>query len=176
MRQIVFLAFICIVTSCSEYLSSQENEHAFTIENINGFEVKLDAQLNADCKGLIVKVIESMVYVEGDCFLMGKNGDRTSDMPAHYVRVSDYYICKIELTSESFNTIMHTNKSYLSRDDWQVFIECINNFTGLTFDFPTEAQWEYAAKGGKQTKGYLYSGSNNLDEVRCSCNRNQLIQ
>ena len=168
MRQIVFLVFICGVISCSKYLSFQEKDHAFSIENINGFEVKLNSQLSDKSKDLIVRIIESMVYIEGDCFLMGKNGDRTSDMPAHYVRVSDYYICKIELTVQSYNTIMNTKEYYLSRDDWQLFIEYVNNLTGLIFDFPTEAQWEYAAKGGKLTKGYLYSGSNDLDKVRCS--------
>lgn len=168
MRKLVFLAFAYIVISCSKYLSDEQDKHMFTIENINGFEVKLEDQLSSESRKMIINIIESMVYVEGDCFLMGKNANRTSDRPAHYVRVSDYYICKLELTYQNYNTILNTKGQYLSREDWQLFIEYLNNTTGLAFDFPTEAQWEYAAKGGKLTKGYLYSGSNNLDEVRCS--------
>lgn len=168
MRFFVYFTFTCMVMSCSEFLPYEQNEHSYILESINGFEVKLDTQLDPESKELIIDMVESMVYVEGGCFLMGKNAGRISDIPSHYVRVSDYYICKFELTHQSYNTIMNTNRKYLSRDDWQFFIEYVNKSTGLIFDFPTEAQWEYAAKGGKLTKGYLYSGSNDLNEVRCA--------
>lgn len=168
MRYFVYITFTCLVISCSECLPYEQNEHSYILDSINGFEVKLDTQLDSESKALIIDIVESMVFVEGECFLMGKNAGRISDMPSHYVRVSDYYICKFELTPQSYNTIMNTNRKYLSRDDWQFFIEYVNNSTGLRFDFPTEAQWEYAAKGGKLTKGYIYSGSNELDKVRCS--------
>ena len=54
---------------------------------------------------------------------------------------------------------------YVSWDDCQEFIEKLNSLTGKQFRLPTEAEWEYAARGGKYSRGYMYSGSNNADEV-----------
>ncbi len=122
-----------------------------------------------------------MVYVEGGAFMMGANDDDThtgvfeDEKPAHNVVLEDFYIGKFEVTQELWKTIMDTNPSrfkgndfpveFLSWNDCQSFIEKLNALTGKEFALPTESQWEYAARGGVLSKGYKYSGSDNINEV-----------
>lgn len=87
----------------------------------------------------------------------------------------DYYIGKYEVTQALWNVVMDSKystndgdllpKNYVSWNDCQEFIEKLNKITGLKFRLPTEAEWEYAARGGKKSKRYLYSGSNNVLDV-----------
>lgn len=86
-----------------------------------------------------------------------------------------YYIGKFEVTQAQWTAIMDSNPSYDIGDDIAVhqvsynmclqFVEGLNKKTGLTFSMPTEAQWEFAARGGVNSKGYMYAGSNDLAEV-----------
>ena len=89
--------------------------------------------------------------------------------------LSDYYIGETEVTQELWQAVMGNNpskfKGYnhpvekVSWKDCQAFIQKLNEVTGQTFRLPTEAEWEYAARGGNKSKGYKYSGSNNLNDV-----------
>ena len=118
-----------------------------------------------------------MVYVEGGTFNMGSNdSDAESDeKPVHRVTLSDYYIGETEVTQELWEVVMKSNPSSfkgsdkpvesVSWDDCQEFIQRLNHLTGLNFDLPTEAEWEYAARGGNKSRGYKYSGSNIVDDV-----------
>lgn len=123
-----------------------------------------------------------MVYVSGGTFMMGATAEqvgdaRESEYPVHKVTLSDYYIGKTEVTQELWETVMGYNPSseYFIGDnlpvndvswyDCQEFIKKLNKLTGMTFRLPTEAEWEYAARGGSKSKGYKYSGSNNIDKV-----------
>lgn len=121
-----------------------------------------------------------MVYVEGGSFIMGseKPNDKygKDEYPAHRVTVSNYYIGKYEITQEQWMAVMNgENPSHYKGDNLPVenitfynaveFLRNLNDLTGLEFDFPTEAEWEYAARGGINSKNYIYSGSNNPDEV-----------
>lgn len=124
-------------------------------------------------------LINNMVYVHGGTFMMGSNDysiDGSSDeRPVHEVTVSDFYIGRYEVTQHEWKTIMGRNPSYfkgenrpvdyISWGDVNDFIKRLRSLTGLNFRFPTEAEWEFAAKGGNRSKGYIYSGSNNPDEV-----------
>jgi formylglycine-generating enzyme required for sulfatase activity len=126
------------------------------------------------------RLISNMVYVEGGTFMMGATSEQGSDVysdekPVHYVTLSNYYIGKYEVTQAEWQAVMGSNPSRFKGDnkpvenvswnDCQTFISKLNAKTGLKFRLPTEAEWEYAARGGNKSKGYKYSGSNNVDEV-----------
>jgi len=130
---------------------------------------------------IIQNLIANMVYVEGGTFNMGATSEQGRDAnsdekPPHQVTLSSFYICKFEVTQALWKVVMGTNPSYykgnsllpienVSWDNCQEFIRKLNAMTGKHFRLPTEAEWEYAARGGKRSKGYIYAGSNNLDEV-----------
>lgn len=119
-----------------------------------------------------------MITVPGGTFRMGaSNADyvEENEQPAHNVSVSKFYIGETEVTQELWEAVMGSNPSSLkgaqlpvhnvSWDDCQEFINKLNDVTGLWFSLPTEAEWEFAARGGNKTLDYLYSGSNNIGDV-----------
>ncbi|MGM9808087.1 MAG: formylglycine-generating enzyme family protein [Candidatus Onthomorpha sp.] len=130
-----------------------------------------------------VKGVEfKMIKVEGGTFSMGATSEQTNydddEKPVHSVTLSDYYIGETEVTQELWVAVMGSNPSVfkgdnqrpvekVSWDDCQEFIKELNRLTGKEFRLPTEAEWEYAARGGKYSKDYAYqySGSNDADEV-----------
>lgn len=135
-----------------------------------------EAQGEFEVKGVKFK----MVKVEGGTFMMGATEEQGTDAfdrekPVHQVTLSDYYIGETVVTQELWMAVMGNNPSYWKVDDlpvemvsWedaQEFIEKLNRETGREFRLPTEAEWEYAARGGNKSQGYKYSGSDNLDEV-----------
>ena len=134
----------------------------------------------------------NMILVEGGTFTMGATAEQTgaasNESPAHQVTLSDYYIGETEVTQALWKVITgyspfpdpdgdiwrwtediglgDTYPAYwISYEDVQNFITMLNVQTGVTFRMPTEAEWEYAARGGNQSKGYLYSGSNTIGNV-----------
>ena len=128
--------------------------------------VSLSAELN--------KLINNMVYVSGGTFIMG--GDESSDQtPTHSVTLSSYYICKYEVTQALWRAVMGSNPSKFKGDnlpveqvswnDCQTFINRLNSYTGRNFRLPTEAEWEFAARGGNYSRRYKYSGSNYIGDV-----------
>jgi formylglycine-generating enzyme required for sulfatase activity len=117
-----------------------------------------------------------MVYVKGGTFQMGSNDGDSDEKPVHTVTVSDFYIGKYEVTQKQWREIMGNNPSnfkncdncpveMVSWNDVQEFIKKLNQKTGKNYRLPTEAEWEYAARGGSQSRGYKYAGSNNIGEV-----------
>ncbi len=120
----------------------------------------------------------------------GENYDSEAcgnEQPVHNVTLSDYYIGETEVTQVLWEAVMGTTvaqqqkrrtnfppvervasydpMAYITWNDCQVFIKNLNQLTGMTFRLPTEAEWEYAARGGNKSRGYKYSGSNTIDEV-----------
>lgn len=138
----------------------------------NGVVTDADGNVVATVNGVDFK----MIKVEGGTFTMGEG------KKAHEVTLSEYYIGEFEVTQELWEAVMGSNPSYfkggilpveyVSWNDCQAFINKLNRLTGKTFRLPTEAQWEYAARGGSKSKGYKYSGSNNRDEVAWYSGRN----
>ena len=121
-----------------------------------------------------------MVRVEAGTFTMGATPEMENpfnwEKPTHQVTLTnDYYIGKYEVTQALWQAVMGNNPSYfkgdnlpverVSWDDCQEFISKLNSITGKTFRLPTEAEWEYAARGGNKSRGYQYSGSSNLSDV-----------
>ena len=136
----------------------------------SGSTVSLSAELN--------KLINNMVYVSGGTFIMG--GDESSDQtPTHSVTLNSYYICKYEVTQALWRAVMGSNPSKFKGDnlpveqvswnDCQTFINRLNNYTGRNFRLPTEAEWEFAARGGNYSRHYKYSGSNYISDVAWYC-------
>ena len=138
----------------------------------NSSTVSLSAELN--------KLINNMVYVSGGTFTMGGTSEQGSDAwddekPTHSVTLSSYYICKYEVTQALWRAVMGSNPSYFKGDnlpveqvswnDCQTFINRLNNYTGRNFRLPTEAEWDFAARGGNNSRHYKYSGSNNIGDV-----------
>ncbi len=126
------------------------------------------------------KLINNMVYVSGGTFTMGATSEQGRDAwgdekPAHSVTLSSFYLCKYEVTQTLWQAVMGENPSHflasnipvenVSWYDCQSFISRLNNLTGKHFRLPTEAEWEYAARGGNRSCGYKYSGSNTLSDV-----------
>lgn len=121
----------------------------------------------------------TMVYVKGGNFWMGtssnKNDVDKDERPAHEVTLNDFYIGQTEVTQELWEAVIGSSSrkvvghnlpmTYISWDDCQVFVERLNQLTGRSFRLPTEAEWEYAARGGQASKGYVYAGSDNVGDV-----------
>ena len=122
-----------------------------------------------------------MLRVQGGTFQMGATSEQGSDAadneyPVHSVTLSDYHIGQTQVTQELWKAVMGNNPSFFKGDnqrpvenvswnDCQKFIDKLNRLTGKNFRLPTEAEWEYAARGGNKSKGYKYSGSNDVNTV-----------
>ncbi|MFK7850035.1 MAG: formylglycine-generating enzyme family protein [Akkermansiaceae bacterium] len=140
---------------------------------VSGDEEKV-SKLSPDSKDRLMK---EMVWVEGGTFLMGSDSDSAAaiEKPAHKVKLDGFYIGKYEVSQKLFEEVMGWDVSYfpdkgyaVNNISWwniQLFLERLNKITGKRFRLPTEAEWEYAAKGGQKSKGYRFSGSNKIDEV-----------
>ena len=150
-------------------------------QNIKIIDAKL--QLDSLQKSIVFDVDSisfKMIKVDAGSFIMGNTNEQVSDKddgkPAHQVTLSSYYIGETEVTLGLWQVVMgfiptETNFSAnepvreVSWEDCQRFIKELNRLTQLNFRLPTEAEWEYAARGGKLSRGYKYSGSNKIDDV-----------
>ena len=121
-----------------------------------------------------------MVKVEAGTFMMGATPEmekpNSDEKPLHQVTlINDYYMGKYEVTQALWEAVMGSNPSKYKGDnlpvekvswnDCQEFISKLNSLTGRKFRLPTEAEWEYAARGGKRSRGYQYSGNSNISDV-----------
>ena len=156
-------------------------EQQVTIEEGKTATLSLTLVARINRTFMVKGVSFTMIPVEGGTFTMGATSEQGSDAcddekPAHRVTLSDYYIGETEVTQALWQAVMDDNPSYFKGDlqrpveyvswnDCQEFIEKLNTLTGQYFRLPTEAEWEYAARGGNKSKGYKYAGSNDIDDV-----------
>ena len=122
----------------------------------------------------------NMILVDGGTFMMGATSEQGDDAydrekPTHRVTLSPYYMGETEVTQALWLAVMSTTPSHfngqqrpvecISWDDCQKFIQKLNKLTGQNFRLPTEAEWEYAARGGNYSRGFKYAGSNIIGNV-----------
>ncbi|MBQ7309900.1 MAG: SUMF1/EgtB/PvdO family nonheme iron enzyme [Alistipes sp.] len=157
-------------------------DYSQTITVAEGKTATINATLTKGAaNGISSKIGDiEMVFVKGGMFTMGATSEQGSDAdsdetPTHSVTLSDFYIGKYEVTQAQWRAVMGNNPSYFKGDnlpvecvswnDIQKFIKKLNAQTGKNFRLPTEAEWEYAARGGNQSRGYKYSGSNDRNNA-----------
>jgi formylglycine-generating enzyme required for sulfatase activity len=130
-------------------------------------EVPQEEQITEENRKFSIKGVDfNMVFVKGASFKMGDGTEKT---------IGDYYICDTAVTQALWIAVMENNPSWYENDNFPVeniswndaseFVRRLSEITGKNFRIPTEAEWEFAARGGIYSKGYQYSGSNDLDCV-----------
>ncbi len=130
---------------------------------------------------LIPDGARNMIFVKGGQYMMGRNSGSPDESPAHKVNINDFYIGKYEVTVGDYKTFCKemnysmpensedwNNQQPVTYVDWfdaNAYCQWLGEKTGKKFRLPTEAEWEYAAKGGAKSKNYIFSGSDNINDV-----------
>ena len=148
-----------------------------------GFRVVREIDDETDPLAVLETLNKSMVPIVGGSFQMGATEEQVdvaddNEKPVHEVTVAGFYIGAYEVTQAQWVAVMGTNPSFggfewtanypvenVSWDDVMEFCEKLSALTGRAYRLPTEAEWEYAARGGQQTDGTMYAGGNTIDEV-----------
>ncbi len=176
-------AIVMLVLDCSSSLGSDftklktaANDFIYTLADYDSYNPTESTQTYT-----VNGVSFRMVPVKGGTFTMGATSEQGSDAssnesPTHQVTLNNFSIGQTEVTQELWQAVMGSNPSNFTGDlkrpvehvSWnqcQTFITKLNQMTGETFRLPTEAEWEYAARGGNKSQGYKYAGGNSLDDV-----------
>lgn len=167
---------VCLIVSLAIFYPLFKNFPRTYSYSQNGIHVNIKGLSLLQSEAL-TSILNKMILVEGGDFIMGnyyKDIDYLTEQDSlsrnpHSVRLSNYYISKYELTQNEWNSFFPLegkciefgeNKAVdmLSWEDAQMFCDTLSSVTGLNISLPTEAQWEYAARGGQKSKGHIFSG------------------
>lgn len=165
---IVVVSIVLVLQNRDKHSDNKPNEGENYTEMYNGIEMH-------------------MIWVDGGEFMMGSNTGEADEQPIHKVLLDGYWISETEVTQAQWEAVMNTTVSqqrdlvdpswdllgvgadypmyYVNYYDALEFCRRLSEMTGMTYTLPTEAQWEYAALGGRYSHGYIYSGSNNIYDV-----------
>ncbi len=164
---------------CDKYISSNDvnRDGEVNIGDINTLVDRILGDEHQD-EHLVFNVGNAsfkMIRVDGGTFMMGNNSGKSNEKPVHEVTLSPYYIGETEVTQALWRAAGCINRSYYKNSklpvhdvmwlECQEFIRRLNVLTGYRFSLPTEAQWEFAARGGNESDGYLYAGSDDIGSV-----------
>ena len=171
-KLIFFFALLALPLAILSCRSNNANKAADKAEASPALEQTVSLTANG--------VAFNMILVEGGTFTMGATAEQGSDAldnekPAHQVTLSDYYIAETEVTQALYEAVMGKNPSdkvgadlpvvNIEGGDCDLFAQKLSELTGRKFRLPTEAEWEYAARGGNKSKGFKYAGSDNVEDV-----------
>ncbi len=179
----VFLQLICIAVVANVFaqkkmyvLQKDGTTDVFDVNDIVDISFMTTETKSFNVNGVSFNMIKvdagkfSMGMIDGDTY-----GLSHQETPHEVTLTKDFYLAETECTQALWNAVMGTNPSRFKGDnkpvdkiewhDAMAFIEKLNEITGEQFRLPTEAEWEYAAKGGNKSNGYLYAGSDSLGEV-----------
>lgn len=176
----IYVTFSVLDDISHQYVKIGETEYKLTAEDAEEPEPTPEPETPEGNIYTVKGVSFVMVPVEGGTFKMGstERGSDENESPVHNVTLNTFSIGQTEVTQELWTAVMGSNPSQwvgnklpvekVSWNDCQTFITKLSQLTGKTFRLPTEAEWEYAARGGNKSRGYKYSGSNTFDGVAWS--------
>ena len=160
------VAWIVLLALIQDGLKELKEEKVKAITSKNKVEEPVISEMS---EMTIDETKPKMVFVEGGAFQMGSNNGDSDEKPVHTVTVDSFWIDKYEVTQAEYQKVMGTNPSFFKCDDCPVegvsWKDATEYARRVGKRLPTEAEWEYAARGGNQSRGYQYAGGNNLDEV-----------
>lgn len=185
MKKILFFLSLMMVAFFTANAQLKDDVNDDGVVDMSDATTLIDHVLNGVNNGsshifIAHNVMIEMVRVEGGTFTMGATAEQASDafsdeLPTHKVTMSPFLIGKYEVSQTLWLAVMGENPSVntginlpvdnVTWNECQTFITKLNELTGKNFRLLTEAEWEYAARGGNKSKGYKYSGSNNLGDV-----------
>ena len=185
MKKILFFLSLMMVAFFTANAQLKDDVNDDGVVDMSDATTLIDHVLNGVNNGsshifIAHNVMIEMVRVEGGTFTMGATAEQASDafsdeLPTHKVTQSTFLIGKYEVSQTLWLAVMGENPSVntginlpvdnVTWNECQTFITKLNELTGKNFRLLTEAEWEYAARGGNKSKGYKYSGSNNLGDV-----------